>query len=789
MPLALSFLGTFDVRRDGAAITDFRAQNARALLAYLALESDRPHEREHLCALLWPDQPLDHALTNLRQALHRLRQAIEPEGREGSALLINRQAVQLDTAAIESLDVAALGAAVEAAQAHRHRRLSACPLCVERLRAAAALYRGEFLAGFNCMGSRPFEAWLLLWRERLHHQFVVALEALADHYTARGEDAQARDYLRRWLAVEPWREAAHQQLMRVLARGDQGAALRQFESCRAALARLGAEPTPETVALAGQIKAEAVALRRITQASTLPIPVTPFVGRADDLERIAARLNDPDCRLLTLVGPGGSGKTRLALAAAAAASCAFGDGAVFVALEGVTAIDQLPEAIATALGLTLSPARPVAAQICRCLCARELLLVLDNFDHLLDGPRPSGRPGSGPVVELVRRIVREAPAVTVLAASRAPLDLRAEWLLPVAGMALPPATECESAPPATAYDAGKLFLQTARRVQPGFAPSNGDHATIGELCRRLDGMPLAIELAATQLRERSLAEVAAAVAQSREVRATTLHDLPQRQRSVRAVFDRQAAALIQDYGDPAGDCGALNDRGKHYTHLGLYAEARDCFMQTLRLSRQTGDRASESAALAGLSRVYHHSGDQEQAAACARQAIQIDEQHRLQGQRGYALTALGYALEQLGRPDAAARAYDEAVGWWSAESRRLAQSAAQGMEGQTQPDAVTEPAAGLARLALAQGRTSDALAWMQAILPYLERGPLRDALEPLRVHLTCYQVLLAAGDQGAEQALGRARTLLHEQAERIRDPETRRAFLENVAAHRAITGP
>lgn len=154
MRLSLAFLGAFEVSVDGRPIQEFRAQSVRALLTYLALEANRPHEREHLCALLWPDDPLPTALTNLRQALHRLRQALEPAAAEGAFLSITRQTVQLNAATIAS-DVAELRAVMQAVSKHVHRSATRCAVCAARIQAVLPLYRGELLPGFSLEHSAP----------------------------------------------------------------------------------------------------------------------------------------------------------------------------------------------------------------------------------------------------------------------------------------------------------------------------------------------------------------------------------------------------------------------------------------------------------------------------------------------------------------------------------------------------------------------------------------------------------------------------------------------------------
>jgi DNA-binding SARP family transcriptional activator len=274
MSLHLTMLGTFEVRRAGVAIHDFRTQNTRLLLAYLALEFDRPHEREHLASLFWPDAPSDQALTSLRQTLHRLRQALESDGGESTILLISRQTVQLGPSAIKYLDTAAFSAAIAATRLHQHRAAHLCRICARQLQAALALYRGELLAGFSASDSSPLNEWLLQQRERLHGELTFALETLAAHEQRRGDNHQAAVYLRRWLALEPWCEDAHSQLMRVLdAAGRRSAALRQFARCRAELAReIGVEPAEQTIQLAEQIRHRRPRAEHGTPGSELPAP-------------------------------------------------------------------------------------------------------------------------------------------------------------------------------------------------------------------------------------------------------------------------------------------------------------------------------------------------------------------------------------------------------------------------------------------------------------------------------------------------------------------------------------
>jgi DNA-binding SARP family transcriptional activator/predicted ATPase len=252
--LSLSLLGPFQVTLDGQPVTGFKSNKVRALLAYLAVEADRPHRREVLAGLLWPDWPDRDALSNLRYALSNLRRVIGDRARAGGRdaeppfLLITRDTLQFNTASDYWLDVTAFTEMVEADKAP--------PSAIDQLEQAVALYRGSFLEGFSVGDSPVFEEWALFTQERLARQVSSALHGLSATYEQRGEYEQAQSCAWRQVELEPWDEAAHGQLMRTLAlSGQRGAALAQYETCRRLLAEeLGVEPAAETTKLYEQIR-------------------------------------------------------------------------------------------------------------------------------------------------------------------------------------------------------------------------------------------------------------------------------------------------------------------------------------------------------------------------------------------------------------------------------------------------------------------------------------------------------------------------------------------------------
>ncbi|MFQ5410324.1 MAG: BTAD domain-containing putative transcriptional regulator [Anaerolineales bacterium] len=255
--LELRFLGPFQAACDGAPITAFESDKVRALLATLVVDADRAHPRDALAALLWPDRPDASARKNLRQALTNLRHAIADERADPPFLSITRDSLQFNAASDHRLDVAEFDRLLTSAKAHRHRRLAGCTPCLESLRQAVALYRGDFLVAFHPGDCPAFEEWALLRREALRRRALDALYDLTAAHLQRGEFDAARQYAHRQLELDAWREEAHRQVMIALAAtGQRSAALAQFEQCRNVLqAELGVEPDEATLALHDQNRA------------------------------------------------------------------------------------------------------------------------------------------------------------------------------------------------------------------------------------------------------------------------------------------------------------------------------------------------------------------------------------------------------------------------------------------------------------------------------------------------------------------------------------------------------
>lgn len=538
--LSLGLLGSLQVTVANAPIANFESNKARALLTYLAVESTQPHRRESLIGLLWPDSPEESARHNLRQTLLALRQAIGDRAAKPPYLLVTRDEIQFNIAADYSLDVADFDAHLTACDTHSHRRLETCSTCAAHLKEAAELYRGRFLQQFFLQDSAPFEEWALVQRERLHQRALAALTHLAAYYEQRADYEAARRYASRQLELDPWREEAHRQLMRMLAeQGKRSEALVQYETCRRVLAdELGVEPSEETQALYGQISRGELTAKReegshIPPVTVHPLPpqLTPFIGRERELAELHQLLSDPQCRFLTLVGQGGIGKTRLALQAASNQRQAFTHGAAFVSLASVASPSLIVHVIAEALGLAFHSASDPKAQLLGYLTEKQVLLILDNFEHLMAG------------ADLCVEILEHAPEVKLLATSREQLNLQGEWVFEVRGLAFPWSEQSEGFED---YSAVSLFRQRAQRARVGFELKGEERAAVAKICRLVEGMPLGIELAAAWVRALSCREIAGQIEGNMDFLAASMRDLPERHRSLRAVFNQSWSMLMPE---------------------------------------------------------------------------------------------------------------------------------------------------------------------------------------------------------------------------------------------------
>ncbi|MEZ4727760.1 MAG: BTAD domain-containing putative transcriptional regulator [Caldilineaceae bacterium] len=523
MTKVITLLGGFQVYNDGCALTGFQSDKARALLAYLAVEADRPHRRAQLAGLFWPEWPEPTALTYLRHALANVRKVLGTDDTQEPPLLVTRQTIQFNPTSGYQVDVLQLTDALHA--------LTAPAPALAPLQAAVATYQHAFLEGFYLNGCAAFEEWVVATRERLQRQIIEALHHLATHYEAQGNYSQAHHYAQRRVDLAPWLEEAHRQIMRLHAlNGQRSAALVHYERCRNQLStELGIEPSTETQGLYTAIRTgqfDKVTGRsassvepwqgdKVTSTSAragqatsahvdaavtlssphpvtppphhnLPAPTTPLLGRTNELVALQGLLQHEAVRLVTLTGPGGVGKTRLGLATAGQLLAAFADGVFVTFLAPLREPALVLSALAQTLNVSETGSRPLFARLVTLLRERCLLLVLDNFEHLL---------AAAPVIA---DLLAACPRLKVLATSRERLRLQGEHEYVTAPLPVPIATHLLTSVQLSEWPAVALFCQRAAAARHDFVPTPENLTAIAAICTRLDGLPLAIELAAAR---------------------------------------------------------------------------------------------------------------------------------------------------------------------------------------------------------------------------------------------------------------------------------------------------
>jgi predicted ATPase/DNA-binding SARP family transcriptional activator len=490
--LRISTLGGLQIQRDRELVTGLASRKAEALLVYLAC-TGRPHARENLATLLWDDRPQTRALGNLSVLLSSLRKHLSPY------VIITRSSVEFNKDSDHWLDVNELASTILEMEEEPG---SFTAQTTEKLENALAFYQSDFLDGFYIRGARGFEEWVIYERERIRLGVLDALSSLIKYHESSGNFQKGIHYARRVLELEPLMEVGHQQLMRLLDHsGRSSEALIQYENCRQILSdELGVEPSEETQELYTQLlKGESLpGGPRPQPQHNLPLPLPDLIGRDEDLIQIERLIKNTAYRLLTLIGVGGIGKTRLGLQTAASELDSFPDGVWLVQLAAIIDPEILPDHIAGTFGVTAQEARGrlgVTDILVDYLKDKNLLLVLDNCEHLIDA-----------CALFVEAVIKGCPQVKVLATSREAFGIPGEQIYQVPPLELP--EDDVSLKDLPEYSAVRLFLERAASSFSLFGLTAANADVLTEICRQLDGIPLAIELAAARVKVISLNQIA-----------------------------------------------------------------------------------------------------------------------------------------------------------------------------------------------------------------------------------------------------------------------------------------
>ena len=502
--LRVSMLGSLRIERDTCPI-HLPTRKTEILFAYLILHPDA-HTREKLAGLFWGDSSDENARGSLRKALTLLRKHIASD-----IILADRESVQLNPSF--PLWVDAIGFEEQAG------RFLADP-STDLNRIDLELYPDDLLTD-------SYDDWTLPLREHYRDIYLKSLLCIVQELRAQSEYKLAIEYVQRVLACDAANEPAHQHLMFCyITLGERNKALEQYQACQRALEdELGVEPSRQTQALHKWIQQAVLDIpSQAARVTNLPIPISSFVGRSREMAKIKAVLSK--ARLVTLTGAGGSGKTRLAIHVGTDLIDSFRDGVWWVELAPLTDASLVPSAVAKTLGISETSDRPLIETLAEYLCKKQLILVLDNCEHLIEA-----------AANLAESLLSACPDLKILCTSREALGLVGEnvWYVPT--LSLPEPQKLTYAELLMQYESILLFVERARAVRPEFNLTEECAVAVVQICQHLDGIPLAIELAAARVKMMSVEQIAARLDDRFQLLTTSERATQARHQTLRATVD------------------------------------------------------------------------------------------------------------------------------------------------------------------------------------------------------------------------------------------------------------
>ena len=564
----IELFGDMRVVTEEQTHTRFRTRKAAYLLAYLALNSQQAHPREHLVELFWGDKEEAVGRDGLSTALAQLRRQLERTGAGVPSLfLADKQQVRLNAASVVT-DVAEFDNLLA-----QSRQCEDTEAKAALLQQAVSLYRGELLLG--C-----YEDWATREQTRCCLQYQESLLLLAQLWEEAGRIADALTMAQKVSVVDPFAEEAYRAQMRLLVRlRKPSLALQVYADMEALFQReLGTRPSLLMRQMAEMIRqdpramlmmrAETAASAQVTAPSgtrpsvtaakasshvcasgtpstaaiapLLPLQLTRFFGREQEQEQLCELLQTPGIRLVSILGPGGAGKTRLSVEVAAQVAPAFNNRLWFVSLADIPDASLIVSQLVHTLRLPPDGQAEPLERIVTCLTGPPCLLVLDNMEHLLREPVEMGKndnPGMSGASALMRLLLQRLPNLVCLVTSRHALRLGGEHIFPLPPFALPSETASQALETLRANDSIALYVDRARAARPDFALTDQNVASVAALCRRLEGMPLALEMAAAWVKTISPAKMLERLEQQLDMLVSRQRDLPPRHQSLRATIE------------------------------------------------------------------------------------------------------------------------------------------------------------------------------------------------------------------------------------------------------------
>jgi predicted ATPase/DNA-binding SARP family transcriptional activator len=512
--LEVNLLGTFEVKYGRKAIA-IRSRPAQSLFAYLILSAGTAHRREKLAGMWWPDSLEETARENLRHALWRIRKALPPEPKT-EYLLTDDLSITFNASAEYWLDTSALEKAGENAS-------------IDELIALLSAYQGELLPGF-------YDEWVALEREHLASIFEHHMARLMALLQEQHRWLDILDWGERWIKLGQKPEPAYRALMSAhAAKGDMSRVAATYERCVKSLKEFGIEPSEQTRALYEKLKAGkeriatesivVVAERRKSPLKTnLPVPITSFIGREKEVEEVAKLVGKN--RLVTLAGSGGVGKTRLAIQSSHKLLDKFKDGVWWIDLVGLSDPALVPQAVAKVLDVREAPGQPLTETLVGEFQTKQVLVVLDNCEHLILA-----------CAQLADPLLGGTKYLKILATSREALDILGETVWPVPSLSLPDRQDSVTIKSLSKSESVRLFIERATAMQPQFRLTDQNANAVVQICRRLSGMPLAIELAAARIKMMNVDEIAKRLDDRFSLLTSGNRSALPRQQTLRATID------------------------------------------------------------------------------------------------------------------------------------------------------------------------------------------------------------------------------------------------------------